>query len=83
MLIWNFPVTSKKKQTNKDLQYNPGNYTQYLVIIYKGKKSKKDFIFYKNIAVYPELTHFKANVFQEKNLKSKKKWVKLFLIYSL
>ena len=30
-----------KQITNKDLLYSTGNYTQYFVITYKGKESKK------------------------------------------
>ena len=30
-----------KQLTNKDLQYNTENYTQYFVISYKGKESEK------------------------------------------
>ena len=29
---------------NKDLLYSTGNYIQYLVIIYNGKESEKDYI---------------------------------------
>ena len=31
-----------KQVTNKDLEYSTGNYTQYLVILYKGKDSEKE-----------------------------------------
>ena len=31
--------------TNKDLLYSTGNYTQYYVIIYKGKESEKEYIY--------------------------------------
>ena len=30
-----------KQISNKDPPYNTGNYTQYFVIIYKGKESEK------------------------------------------
>ena len=30
--------------TNKDLLYGTGKYTQYLIIIYNGKESKKEYI---------------------------------------
>ena len=30
---------------NKDLLYSTGNYTQYFVITYKGKKSEKEYIY--------------------------------------
>lgn len=53
------------------LQYNPGNYTPYLIISII-KKSKKDF-YISYFAVHLELTHYKANVCQEKNFKGKKK----------
>ena len=33
-----------KQINNKDLLYSTGNYTQYLVIIYKGKESGKEYI---------------------------------------
>ena len=29
--------------TNKDLLYGTGNYTQYLVVTYNGKESKKEY----------------------------------------
>ena len=32
------------KQENKDLIYSTGNYTQYLVITYEGKKAEKEYI---------------------------------------
>ena len=31
--------------TNKDLLYHTGSYTQYFVIIYKGKESEKEYIY--------------------------------------
>ena len=34
-----------KQITNKDLLYNTGNYTQYLVVTYNGKESKKEYIY--------------------------------------
>ena len=38
-----------KQITNKDLLYSTGNYTQYLVITYSGKKLDKEYIY---ISVY-------------------------------
>ena len=36
--------------TNKDLLYSTGNYIQYLVIIYNGKESEKEYIYiYSNL----------------------------------
>ena len=35
-----------KQITNKDLLYSRRNYTQYLVITYKGKESEKKFYIY-------------------------------------
>ena len=34
-----------KQITNKDLMYNTGNSTQYSVMTYMGKESKKDWIY--------------------------------------
>ena len=31
---------------NKDLLYSPGNYTQYFVVIYTGKRCKREYIYY-------------------------------------
>ena len=31
--------------TNKDLLYSTGNYIQYLIIIYNGKESEKEYIY--------------------------------------
>ena len=33
------------KQVNEDLLYSTGNYSQYLVITYKGKESEKEYIY--------------------------------------
>ena len=36
---------------NKDLLYSTGNYTQFLIIMYKGKESEKEYILYTHIYV--------------------------------
>ena len=33
------------KLVNKDLLYSTGNYTQYFLITYKGKKSEKEYVY--------------------------------------
>ena len=38
------PKKKKSKQTNKDLLSSTGNYIQHLIIMYKGKKSEKEYI---------------------------------------
>ena len=44
---WGLTYTSV--QINKDLLYNTGKYTQYLVITYYWKKSEKEYLYiYKN-----------------------------------
>ena len=40
---------------NKDLLYSTGNYSQYFVIIYKGKESEKENI-YIYVYIYPYIT---------------------------
>ena len=42
---------------NKDLLYSTGNYFQYLVIIYNGKESEKEYI-----CIYVYLNHFAVYV---------------------
>ena len=37
-------TTIYKIDTNSDLLYSTGNYTQYFVITYKGKESEKEYI---------------------------------------
>lgn len=34
------------KTTNKDVVYNPGNSTQYLILTYKGKNLKENIYIY-------------------------------------
>ena len=34
-----------KQTTNKDLQYNTGNYTEFLVITYNKRECKKEYIY--------------------------------------
>ena len=36
------------KEINKDLLYSTGNYSQYLVIIYNGKESEKEYVYMYN-----------------------------------
>ena len=51
-----------KIETSKELLYSTGNYTQYLVITYTGKKSKKEYTYMSlnHFAIYLKLTeHFK------------------------
>ena len=42
-----------KEITNKDLLYSTGNYMQYLVTSYKGKKSEKEYV-----CIYVQLNYF-------------------------
>ena len=44
----------KNKKKNKDLAYSTGNYTQYFVITYKGRESKKDYIYIIHIYTHEE-----------------------------
>ena len=51
-----------KIETSKELLYSTGNYTQYLVITYTGKKSKKEYSYMSlnHFAIHLKLTeHFK------------------------
>ena len=42
-----------KQINNKDLLYSTGNYSQYLVIMYNGKESEKEYIYiYTHIYIY-------------------------------
>ena len=34
-----------KQVNNKDLLYSTGNYTQYIIIMYNGKESEKEYIY--------------------------------------
>ena len=46
--------------TQKDLLYSTGNYTQYFVITYMGKESEKAYIYicmYTRTHTYPYLNH--------------------------
>ena len=51
------------KQINKILLYSTGNYTQYFVITYKGRESKK-------IVMYVELNHFAVHLKLTQHCKS-------------
>ena len=42
--IYTLLILCIKQITNQNLLYSTGNYTQYLVIIYKGKESGKEYI---------------------------------------
>ena len=49
--------TTIYKINNKDLLCSTGNYIPYLVIIYNGKESEKEYIYIMNhIVVYLKLT---------------------------
>ena len=42
---WYIHTTVYKQVTNRDLLYNTGNSTQYSVMTYMGKESKKEWIY--------------------------------------
>ena len=67
-----------KQIPNKDLLYSTGNYTQYFIIIYKGKESEKNryiCIYNNHFAVHLKLTQYcKSTICQLKIIKLKLKW---------
>ena len=46
--------TTIYKINNKDLLYSTGNYIHYLVIIYNGKESEKEYIYNESHCCAPE-----------------------------
>ena len=62
-----------KQITNKDLLYSTGNYTQYLVITYKGKESEKEYMciyIYVCLYIYIYLNHFAVHLKLTQHCKS-------------
>ena len=67
----NYTYYYTKQITNKDLLYSTGNYTQYFIIIYKGKESKKEYTYiYESLWCTPEtnIQYCKSTVFQLKKI---------------